>query len=268
MVQAYAKRSILSSLTALLGNYRAYLALLLGMSFGVLVYSYWLQDHLPPISKQAIFYAVLASLVGAAGHFLLLERYIAPRLVQMSRASRWGLLLGSFVIGVYLTFAYLGAPNSVSKYITFLLPREQLKIVVSDQNAAEARIAILRFTTSLGDVSYNTIKYQGWTRSGSDLVLSDPARNTLEWSGRTGAVALITFRTSHPGGTAKVFWNGEVQIVSIAAGARRKVSTWPFIHCSFLCLPDQPSDIRHPQFHDVVLGSEPLDLGQANTNLG
>src|SRR5512141_2187798 len=152
------------------------------------------------IQPQALLFTILAGLLGSAGYYILLERCIAPLLVQPAKASRWGLLIGSMLIGIYLAVVYLNTQGSPSRYITFLLPRQTLKISVPAQpNIPDAQIAILRFSTSLGDVSYNTIHYKGWVRKGTDLVLTNPSSNTLEWAGRTGEEAVLTFRALQPG---------------------------------------------------------------------
>ena len=193
---------------------------MLGISFGLLFYSFWLVDHFPAISKQALFYSVLATLVGIAGYYLLLKRCIGPTLPQITKSSRWGLVVGSVLIGAYLAQSYLNIPGSPPRYVAFLLPRQSLKISVPSQvGSSAAQVAILRFSTSMGDVSYNSLEYRGWTRDGSDLVLTEPSKNVLDWTGRAGQQAVLAFRTFPEVQKISISWNGVSQNVEIPAGA-------------------------------------------------
>ncbi len=215
---------MLCRLTAPLSSPRVYLALALGGSFGLLLYSYWLVDFLPPTSKAVLLYTVLAGLAGTAGYFALFAFSSVAAPDQMQLGSRLALIAGSLLIGTYLAIAYLGGSASSSRYITFLLPRQSLRITVpAPNNVNEVPLAITRFTTSLGDVSYGSLQYRGWSRKGTDLVLVDPSNNRLEWSGRTGEAAAITFRSASPPMTADVDWNGTTQNIEIAAGGDGKV---------------------------------------------
>jgi hypothetical protein len=119
MIQSQAKTSSLSSRVAELKNYRIYLALVLGISFGLLFYSFWLVDRFPAISRQALLYSVLATLVGVTGYYLLLKRCIGPILPQITRASRWGLVIGSVLIGAYIADSYLNIPGAPPGMLPF-----------------------------------------------------------------------------------------------------------------------------------------------------
>ncbi len=178
-------------------NFLPYLSLLLGIGFGLFVYSYWLIDFLPPTSKQIILYTLLFSLSGAVGYFLLLKLLILARLSVMTGLSRWMVIVSSVLIGVFLFFGGTTTWRSSTKYLTFLLPRETLEISVpAQQTNPEPEIIIQRFTTSLGDISYNEIDYPGWKRDSNQLVLKDISKNKLEWTGRTGDEAVILFLRS------------------------------------------------------------------------
>ena len=71
----------------------------------------------------------------------------------------------------------------------------------------------------MGDVSYNSMEYRGWTRHGSDLVLTDPSKNVLNWTGRAGQQAVLTFRTFPEVQKISISWNGISQNVEIPAAA-------------------------------------------------
>jgi hypothetical protein len=201
-----------------LKNFRPYLSLLLGIGFGLFVYSYWLLDFLPPTSKQIILYTVLLGLGGAVGYFLLLESWIIPQWSETTTLRRWTLILSSVVAGAILLFGGTDAWRSSSRYITFLLPQERLEISVpTGQSVPGPEIILQRFTTSFGDVSYNELDYSGWKRVGYQLVLQDPSKNKLEWTGRAGEEAAILFLRPPQGGTIDVAWNGMSQTINLAS---------------------------------------------------
>ena len=209
---------MLARATAHLKNPRVYASIILGTSFGIVLYSYWLTDLLPPTSKQILLYAVLLGLTATILYFMVLERQVQPLLNQLGKGSRWGLIIGSALIGTYLSFAYLNAPGDSPRYVTFLLPKQSLSIVASATSQVPD-VAIIGFTTSLGDVSYNALKAQGWTRDGYRLRLSDPSKNSLEWSGRTGGEAVITIESHSPGDAMNVTWNGDDERLSLASNS-------------------------------------------------
>ena len=211
---------MLSRIIAQLGTPRVYLALLLGASSGLLIYSYWLVDFLPPTSRSIILYTVLAALAGAVAYYLLLSVSALSPSDHMPSSARWIFGIGSILIGLYLTFVYLDGQGSSPRYVNFLLPHESLRLTVPAQaNQANADVAITRFTTSLGDVSYGSLRYHGWSRNGSELVLTNRSDNLLEWSGRTGAEAMLSLRTSGEPLAVKISWNGQVQDISIPEGS-------------------------------------------------
>lgn len=202
-----------------LKNYRFYLSLLLGGGFGLAVYSYWLVTFLPPVGRQIIFYTLLASLIGVVGYFLLLELWIAPYLLAVRGLFRWILIALSVVIAFLSMFYGADLRNSTSSYITFLLPRETLRITVSIPPGSKGTTArILWFATSTGEVSYDSTNYRGWQRKGDELVMVDASNNSLEWTGQTGEQALIVFLRSPQGGVVNIAWNGVSRTINLASG--------------------------------------------------
>lgn len=69
----------------------------------------------------------------------------------------------------------------------------------------------------LGDISYDTLQLDGWERNGDQLVLTDPAHNSIGWQGRTGRDAFILLQKSSLGGNVTVSWNGKTEIVDLQA---------------------------------------------------
>ncbi len=211
----------LSSLSILKVNgYRIGLSLYLGIGFSISVYNYWLVDLIPLTHTQIILYLALATFGSSVGYYLLLELWIVPRLREMTRLMQWKLIGISIFVGIFLMFAGTSSWNLSSRYIAFFLPPETLSISVpAQQNDVNPQIVILRISTSVGDVSYNTINYNGWTRSGYQLILKDLLNNQLKWTGRTGEQAKIVFLRSSKGGTITVSWNGQSQMIEIPSSA-------------------------------------------------
>ena len=209
------------TLTVPFKSLRAYAALVLGIGFGLVLYSYRLVDALPATSRAALLVGVLAAALGVAAYYLLLDRLVAPLLPAVERGDRWWLLAGSAAVGIYLAIMYLGGTGQATpRYITFLLPRQYLGVSVPPHsNVENAQIQILRFTTSLGDISYGSIHYHGWTRKGTDLILTDPANNRLEWTGRTGDSAILTFGSSARPALVQVTWNARTENIALGTEA-------------------------------------------------
>jgi hypothetical protein len=184
---------------------RLYLAILLGTGFGLSVYCYWLIDILPLTSRWIFLCTALASLVATAVFLFLIELWVVPCWSALTRLQRWLLLALSILTGSFLMFAGTNGWKSPERYLVFLLPNEQIKISVPlSQNLSNANIAIQLFSTSIGDVSYNSIEYQGWQRKGSLLVLSNTHNNSFKWIGKVGGKATIVFPTSAQGGIVQI----------------------------------------------------------------
>ena len=204
-------------------NYRIYLSLLLGIVFGLALYSYWFIDFLPPTSRRIFLFTALAGLFGAGGYFLLLEYWIAPRFAEMKKSLRWGMIGLSILTGLFLMFAGTSAWKSLSRYVTFLLPDHSLTIrVPARQSVDNPQVVILFVQTSVGDVSYDSISYRGWKRSGDQLFLQNFADNELTWTGKVGKEAGIVFQKSPQAGAVNVTWNGVTETVNLAADKEDK----------------------------------------------
>ncbi len=188
-----------------LKNPRLYLALFLGIVFGLSIYCYWLIDVLPPTGKWIILITCLISLAATVGFLFSIELWILPRLSALVKPQKWLLLGLSILIGVFLLFAGTNAWKSTDRYLIFLLPNEKLEISVPPlRNLSSTDIAIQWFSTSTGAVSFNSIKYQGWQRRGNLLVLTEMKNNFLEWEGKTGEQISIVFSSSTHQGTIQI----------------------------------------------------------------
>lgn len=185
------------------------MSLALGTGFALSLYSYALIDIFPAFSKRIMLLTILAGLIGAIGYFFLLELWIIPRLNGMKKNARWAFIGGSILGGLIVMFGGTNAWTSPARYINFLLPRQTLEISIPAlQQSAGKDTTLLWFTTSAGEISYETVSYQGWERVDNSLVLIDPENNNLEWRGITGGKAILMFRQSPLSGNIDIAWNG------------------------------------------------------------
>jgi len=186
-----------------------------GIALGLFLNGYWLIDKFPPGSRQLFFITFLASLLGIAGYSLLL-RWMMDHYPVLPVAQKLSLLGSSVLIGTVLLFAGTNQWTTNPRYITLLLPTHRLQVsMLPGQPAGET--ALIWIHTSFGDVSYDSIKYKGWKRDGDQLVLQDPANNSLSWSGKPGEMIQLIFHNSLPNGKAVISWDGQEETLNLSS---------------------------------------------------
>ncbi|HUI88569.1 MAG TPA: glycosyltransferase family 39 protein [Anaerolineales bacterium] len=200
-------------------NPRLYLALFLGAMIGLSVYCYWLINIFPPTGKWIFLLTMLTSIVAAAGSFFLIELWLLPCWPILTQPQRWLLLGLSVLIGSFLLFAGTSAFKSPDRYLAFLLPNEKIEISVPpSKNPLNADVAIHLFSTSMGNVSFNSIKYQGWQRKGNLLVLTNRKDNSLEWAGIAGKQVSIVLSDSTQQAILQISTDGGEDTVNFSSG--------------------------------------------------
>jgi hypothetical protein len=125
-------------------------------------------------------------------------------------------MASSILIGAAVFFSGTEAWRSSPRYITLLLPSHRLQISVPPTETP-GETALIWFNTSLGDVSYDAIKVQGWKKQGDQLILEDPSHNELSWSGKTGEMNQLVFQNSLRGGTAVISWDGQKETLALSS---------------------------------------------------
>jgi Dolichyl-phosphate-mannose-protein mannosyltransferase len=215
-------------------NPRLYLAIFLGMVFGLSVYAYWLIDILPPTSRWTFLFTALSSLIAAVIFLFLIELWVVPRWSALTKLQGWLLPGLSILTGAFLIFSGTNAWKSSQRYLVFLLPNEQFEISVpASQNRSNPDVAIQLFSTSMGDISFNSIKYQGWEREGTLLVLVNAKNNSLEWTGKVGEQATIVFSTSAQGGVVQISSGGEEETINLLSKTSGKYFYLQHFHIPF-----------------------------------
>lgn len=189
-------------------------AALFGASLALFLYGSWPPDLSPIGDEQMLVITGAIALLVTAGYFVLV-RWTWPRLRGLVSRQRYDLILVSVPIAAFLLYGGTSGWTSPPHYLDFLLPDHTLKLSVSPPDSAGGT-ALVWFNTSLGDVSYSTITQQGWKRIDDQLVVEDPAENSLTWRGEIGDRVQIVLRGSTPGLQADLTWDGETQTIALS----------------------------------------------------
>lgn len=199
-------------------------AMVLGTGLGLFISGYWFADLFPAESKQLLLVTLAMILLGAVGYFYLLE-WMRAILYEFSALQRWILVGICILIATFLFFAGTDQWRSSERYVTILLPTHSLRISISGTTSPSGvtttppgKTAIQWFNTSLGDISYNAISYQGWRRAGDQLILEDTEHNFLTWSGKVGDTAEIIFSSLGANQHTSVSWDDQTVGLHITAG--------------------------------------------------
>ena len=182
-------------------------AIVLGTSAALFINGYWLVDLVPIQSRQILLLTVLAAVLITAG-YLPLIRWMRRRWVQLDRRGRFTLLTLGLLVAAFALFGGTSQWLESGRYISFLLPSHQLRIAAAPSVTPQGA-SLTWFNTSMGDVSFATLKGRGWLREGDQMVLAEAANNTLAWQGVTGERIQMVFDAAAAGGTVDVSWDGQ-----------------------------------------------------------
>lgn len=188
---------------------------ILGTGFGLFLNGYWLIDRFPVESKQLLLLTLLAGLLGIAGYFLL-GVWMRGHLSVLSIRQKAGLGASAILIGAVLFFAGTDQWRSNTRYVTLLLPSHKLQLSVIPADPP-GEISLIWFNTTLGDVSYDAIQYEGWKREGDQIVLQNPTHNSLSWTGKPGEMTQLVFRSSLRNGKAVIAWDGREETLELSS---------------------------------------------------
>ncbi len=188
-------------------------AAVLGLAFGLFVYAHWLSHLWPPASKRLLAFTLLACLLGAAGHFLLLKAILLPAWRRFQAGGRWFFLAWSLAGGFLALFFGSNVGQAQTDYLTFLLPRQSLELSARPGLGGEAQV--LWLNTSVGEVSFDAAELNGWEKVEGTLVLRQAEGNFVRWRGRTGAEAVLVWASSPAGGEGVVAWNGVGETIDL-----------------------------------------------------
>jgi hypothetical protein len=190
------------------------LAMVAGGSLGIFIHGYWLIDLFPVDSKRLFLSTALLSIVGMGGYFLLF-RWMRSGMSALSRIQRAGLLGMGILMGIYLFFSSTDRWQQPGRYVSLFLPVHTLRVSIPSGQDPSG-ISLTWFNTSLGDVSYDDMEYEGWKREDDQLALTNYSDNRLRWTGATGEMARIVFQSSSGQiGNVIISWDGQEEVLSI-----------------------------------------------------
>ncbi len=189
------------------------LAVILGVTAALFVSGYWLIDLFPVDSRLLLAVTALAGAAAATAYYYAIRKVgRAAGSARIWKALRL-VLLGAPIAG-FLFFGGTSEWQEPGRYVGFLLPRQQFKLISS---SAPTGAAIVWINSSLGDISYDTLKYDGWDRRADQLILRDPVHNSMEWRGRTGERMELVF-TSPEGGDFQIRWGDLEERIHLSPG--------------------------------------------------
>ena len=183
-----------------------------GIGFFLSLFIYLLFLQTPYTAKREFAYLLLLWLILAPLTYLLLSRFLLPRLLSYSPKARRNWIL--LTVGVGILFALVTRPPQV----LLLLPVHHLQITVP-AGSADRSVTLEYAKTSMRDIGFAEFEQEGeWTRTeaGFTHTGSDPA--SLSWSGRTGDSARLVFTNSPGLQGIQVGWDGDLSTV-VAAGS-------------------------------------------------
>ncbi len=187
----------------------------MGIAVALFINGYWLASLFPASSRQLLLLTLLVGLLAAAVYWLILAS-TARRLLALPRGVCAAAILGSLAIALFLFFCGTAQWRLPSQYVTFLLPTHDLEIRASSE--APGGLALAWVNTSVGDVSYGAMSVTGWRRAGDELILENPAQNSIEWRGKTGADVQLVFRASAADHAVTISWDSQDELLSLASG--------------------------------------------------
>jgi len=181
-----------------------------GVLFGFFVNGYWLMDYFPAGSKRLLLATIFACLGGAIVYSALFL-WLKMRFQPYSRQQTLALSGISLLFGTVFFFTATDHWQQPVRYITSLLPKHTLDVSISPASQ-DGEIQVLWFETSLGDISFRDLQYQGWQLDNDRLILVDYANNQLHWSGKTGENAQIVFYSPADNGNVTAAWDGQREV--------------------------------------------------------
>ena len=176
------------------------IAVILGFCMATSGYLWSFQT--PLLARHEYAFALLLWFLLIPLVYLLLTRFLLPRLLGYSPKARQNWILLS--AGVGILFALVTQPPQA----IVLLPVQQLEVNVPA--GGMDRVITLEYAkTSLRDIGFGEFKQEGvWqrTETGISHTGSEPA--SLRWSGRTGDSATLLFANSPAIEDVYVGWDG------------------------------------------------------------
>lgn len=195
------------TLWVLLGDF------ILSFFFSNLIYLYFLQTPVFRRREIILYFGLIIFLSGVI--HLFLTKYILRKLSKPGEAKRF--VFFSLLAGLLIVLALGRNPP----YVIYFLPQHEMTLeLTTDPSGADSikDFAITGFESELGDISYSGFVPTGsWERNENTLRFSGKLPGALKWQGRTGLWTKIHIEGQAEGVTVTLTWNGNPQIIELAA---------------------------------------------------
>ncbi len=168
-------------------------SVIIGVSVGLFVYSY---AGFPYGSKRLFALSLAAAFLSALFYYVL----FATHKTLLKKGDLWKIFTFSAVLAPFLFFLSSIQWQRSDLFGYPFLPTYTFEITVSPESP-DMSVEVLYFSNSFGEVSFDTLQYEGWWRGGGgkDLLLTDKVDNLLVWKGKIGEDIEMHFRTKGKG---------------------------------------------------------------------
>jgi hypothetical protein len=175
------------------GQHRLWVALgSIGIAFFISLYIYTFFIQTPNLSRREPVIAFLVFICLFPIVFLLLSRFILPKLKGYDLLGRFGWLLLSLLLGFLVSYSTFKLPPLIHA-----LPQHKLEILIPGGDADQS-VTLHWFSTSLGDIGFAQLNQFGdWEQTELGLTHTGPKPASLEWKGRTGEFTRLVFIASN-----------------------------------------------------------------------
>lgn len=150
--------------------------------------------------------------------YLLLSRFLIPRLYEYTPRSQRNWLLISLAFGLF--FALVNRPPQ----LILLLPKHTLQILIP-AGLPDRSITLEWASTALGgDISFSQFSTSGdWQRTESGFSFSGSKPASLSWSGRSGDSASMVFSDSPALAGIQTGWDGNLSSIDTSQASNGQV---------------------------------------------
>ena len=190
-------------------------SIFISLCISLTVYLLLLQT--PLLSKRENFFTILIFIFLIPCTYILLNRFIFPRLLTFPPKRRIILVLLSILFGIFIVLI----TNQPRVY--FLLPRHSLTISVpasTDPSGDNRVVSITGFSNGWEDVSFSQFRQTGsWQRESNRIYHEGSAAASLQWTGRVNLIPEIIFEKSPNAGSIDVIWDGQAANILLSGNA-------------------------------------------------
>lgn len=163
-----------------------------GFIFSCAIHAYLLIDLFPITSRRLAFLTILIFVVVLIASFFVLKR-VRSFICNHPELRTGKLITISLIAGIVFLIVGSDEWQQSHRYFTFFLPTNTIAIKYNGNPIPDQSISLTWFSTSVGEVSFDSMEKSGWEREGDQLILQDSASNQILWKGKTGEQITLVF---------------------------------------------------------------------------